>query len=464
MTTTDRHISDDGADDSAGARRGETFYQGLLDTETRDIPVSLRATSPGFLGQGGIAPSRYFAPEFHRLEVQHVWTKTWQMACREEQVADAGDTYVYDIADTSLIIVRTAAGDIRAYHNSCLHRGTQLRVAAGPVDEFRCPYHGFTWSLEGELSEVPSEWDFPGLDHAGMCLPQAAVGTWGGFVFVNPDPNAVPLEEYLETLPTHFATWPLAERYLKAHIVRTVPCNWKIALEAFIESYHVMAVHPQLLKTAAESLTQYDIYGNHVSRMVTAVGISSEHLADAPAPADIVTAMLGAKADLTPLDRGATAREIVADGVRSSLQRRTGRDHSQISDAEILDGIEYFLFPNFMPWGGLLTSFAYTFRPAGNDPESSIVEIMVLEPVPAGEERPRAARTRVLGPDESWIDVPELGVFGRVFNQDGGTFSRVQRGLRASVRPATVLSSYQESRIRHLHATLDAYIDRGATT
>ena len=69
----------------------------------------------------------------------------------------------------------------------------------------------------------------------------------------------------------------------------------------------------------------------------------------------------------------------------------------------------------------------------------------------------------MLTADESWIDVPELGVFGRVFNQDGATFGRVQRGLRASVRRATTLSSYQESRIRHLHATLDAYIDKGRT-
>lgn len=444
---------------AGSARRGEDFYQGLLDQETRDVAVSLRAVSPAFLGTGGIAPSRYFSADFHRLEVEHVWKRVWQVACREEQIAEAGDTYVYDVADTSLVIVRTEDGTIKAFHNSCLHRGTQLRVSGGPVEELRCPYHGFTWSLGGELSEVPSEWDFPGLDRATMCLPEAAVGTWGGFVFVNPDPAAPPLADYLENLPEHFATWPLADRYLKAHIVRTVPCNWKISLEAFIESYHVMAVHPQLLKTAAESLTEYDIYGAHVSRMVTGVGISSEHLADAPAPADIVTAMLGAKADLSGLDRGATAREVVAEGVRASLQRRTGRDFSGVSDAEIIDGIEYFLFPNFMPWGGLLTSFAYTFRPAGNDPESCIIEIMVLEPVPEGAARPAAARTRVLEANESWIDVDELGVFGRVFNQDGGTFARVQRGLRASVRNETVLSSYQESRIRHLHATIDTYID-----
>jgi hypothetical protein len=114
-----------------------------------------------------------------------------------------------------------------------------------------------------------------------------------------------------------------------------------------------------------------------------------------------------------------------------------------------------------MPWGGFLTSFAYLFRPNGNDPGSCVMDIMVLEPAPEGAERPPAAPTRYLGPDETWSDVPELGVFGRVFNQDGATFSRVQRGLRASVRPTTVLARYQESRIRHFHAALDAYIRNG---
>jgi hypothetical protein len=148
--------------------------------------------------------------------------------------------------------------------------------------------------------------------------------------------------------------------------------------------------------------------------------------------------------------------------VRGSLRKRSGRDYSEVTDAELLDGIEYFLFPNFMPWAGFLTSFAYRFRPDGHDPDSCVVDIMVLEPVPEGQPRPPASPTRHLGPDESWTDAPELGVFGRVFNQDGSTFGRVQRGLRASVRPTTTLARYQESRIRHFHATLDAYLGREA--
>ena len=439
--------------------RGERFYQELLDEEVRPVAVSLRATSSGFTEPFGIAPSRYFDADFHRREVEGVWGHVWQMACREEQVPEVGDSLVYEVADWSLIVVRTAPDEVRAFHNSCLHRGTQLRTRPGNVTKgFRCPYHGISWNLDGTLREIPCGWDFPHVDEAEFCLPEAQVGTWGGFVFVNVDLEAPPLEAYLEDLPWHFADWPLEHRFLRAHIVRTMPCNWKVALEAFIEAYHTMAVHPQLLPTAADSMTEYDVYGPHVSRMITAVGISSDHLERKLDDLEIVRAMLGSKDAEVDVEPGATARQVLGERVRASLRKRTGRDYSDLSDAEVLDGVEYFLFPNFMPWAGLLTPFAYRFRPNGHDPDSCVIDIMVLDPVPEGEPRPPAAPTRYIGPDESWADAPELGVFGRVFNQDGSTFARVQRGLRASVMPTTTLSSYQESRIRHFHATLDHYL------
>ena len=144
--------------------------------------------------------------------------------------------------------------------------------------------------------------------------------------------------------------------------------------------------------------------------------------------------------------------------MRASLRKRTGRDYSDLSDAEALDGIEYFLFPNFMPWAGFMSPLVYRFRPDGNDAGSCVIDIMMLEPIPEGEAPPRPVPTRYLGPDESWADVAELGAFGRVFNQDGSTLGRIQRGLRASVKPSLTLARYQESRIRHFHATLDTYL------
>jgi phenylpropionate dioxygenase-like ring-hydroxylating dioxygenase large terminal subunit len=453
-------VNEPRAEDLDEVARGQRYYQELLDEETRPIPPSLRATAVGPIEQADIAPARYFDPAFHRLEMERVWGRVWQMACREEQIPEVGDSLVYEIGDASLIVVRTAPEAIQAFHNSCLHRGTQLRTNAGHVTQFRCPFHGFTWNLDGTLGEIPCEWDFPHVDRAEFQLPEAQVGTWGGFVFVNLDRNAAPLKEYLEDLPWHFAESPLEQRYISANVVRTMPCNWKVALEAFIEAYHTKAVHPQLLPTAADTTTEYDVYGPHVSRMITAVGVQSEHLDRDVDDAEIFKAMFGTGERDATVEPGSTARKVAADQMRASLQRRTGRDYSNLTDAEALDGIEYFLFPNFMPWAGFLTPLVYRFRPKGHDPDSCVIDIMMLEAIPEGQPRPAPAPTRYLGPDESWGDARELGYLRRVFNQDGSTFGRIQRGLHASVKPSITLGRYQESRVRHFHATLDAYLAR----
>jgi phenylpropionate dioxygenase-like ring-hydroxylating dioxygenase large terminal subunit len=439
--------------------RGEGFFQSLLDQETAPVPESLRATSTVRVDDVDIAPGCYFDPDVHRLEVDHMWRRVWQMACREEQIPNVGDSIVYDIVDASLIVVRTAPSEIRAFHNSCLHRGTQLRTGSGRVGEFRCPFHGFTWNLDGSFGGMPCPWDFPDVDPADFQLPEAKAGTWGGFVFVNLDPGAAPLEEYLEDLPWHFAAWPLEERYITANVVRVMPCNWKVALEAFIEAYHTVAVHPQLLRTTGDTVTEYDVYGRHVSRMITPVGVASENLDREVDDAEILEAMFITNDAGLTVEEGSTVRHVLADRMRASLQERTGRDFSPITDAEALDGIEYFLFPNFMPWAGFLTPLVYRFRPNGDDPESCVIDIMLLEVLPADGARPEPAPTRYLGEGESWADAPELGYLGRILNQDASTFRRIQRGLHASVKPSITLARYQESRVRHFHATLDAYLD-----
>ena len=158
------------------------------------------------------------------------------------------------------------------------------------------------------------------------------MGTWGGFVFVTSTPTpASSLESYLEILPDHFAAWPLEERYLTAHVVRVLPCNWKVALEAFIESYHTVAVHPQLLTTSGDTQTEYDVYPGvrHVNRMITPVGIASEHVDHEVAEQDIVDAMFLTRDDPdAAVPDGATARQVLADRTRRRLTEQTGRDYS----------------------------------------------------------------------------------------------------------------------------------------
>jgi phenylpropionate dioxygenase-like ring-hydroxylating dioxygenase large terminal subunit len=386
------------------------------------------------------------------------------MACREEQIPTPGDSLVYDAPGLSLIVVRSGAGEIRAFHNSCLHRGTQLRTQPGPITELRCPFHAFTWNLDGSFAGMPCPWDFPHVDAERFRLPEARVGTWGGFVFVSVDPDAPALGSYLEILPEHFATWDLGARYLAAHVVRVVPCNWKVALEAFIESYHTVAVHPQLLKTSGDTQTQYDVWEgvHHVNRMITPVGIASEH-AQAVAEQDILDAMFLTKDDPDAVvPDGATARSVLAERTRRQLAQRTGGDYSSVSDCEALDAIEYFVFPNFVPWAGYTTPLAYRFRPNGDDHRSAVMDVMLLEPLPENGPRPAPSPTRHLPAGGRWADAPELGYLGRILDQDTATLARVQHGLETGAGSDITLAREQECRIRHFHATLGEYLQEPA--
>ena len=133
---------------------------------------------------------------------------------------------------------------------------------------------------------------------------------------------------------------------------------------------------------------------------------------------------------------------------------------STLSDSESLDLFEYLLFPNMVPWGGQALPICYRFRPHGDNPEQSVMEIMFLFSKAADGSHPPPATIRWLGVDEPWSNAPELGSAARVADQDTDNLKRIQRGLRATKKPGVTLARYQESRIRHYHETLDAYMSR----
>jgi hypothetical protein len=187
-------------------------------------------------------------------------------------------------------------------------------------------------------------------------------------------------------------------------------------------------VHPQLVTTSGDTITQYDVFGPHVSRMITPVGLPSEHVTREVSDDEILRSMLLTRGDASiEVPEGRTVRGVLADRMRAQLAAKTGRDFGHLSDAEALDGIEYFVFPNFAPWGGYLTPLVYRFRPWGDDPGQCLMEVMLLEPLPAGE-RPDPAPRRFLTDDERFADAPELGFLGPILDQDTATVARVQRG------------------------------------
>ena len=449
------------------ARSDGPTVQSLLAADTRAVPTPLLDENYEFLGSADIDKERYLSHDFHRREVEKVWKKVWQFACREEDIPEAGDYVVYDVADISLIVVRTDTGEIKAFHNACLHRGTRLCDDVGHATQLRCPFHGFTWNLRGALTDVPCRWDFPHIDDAEFALPEAQTGVWAGFVFVNPDADAPSLADYLGDLDKHLAPFALQDRFKAVHVAKVIDCNWKVGMEAFLESYHVISTHPQLLEYLGDCNTQYDVYPRTdglpgFNRMITAQATSSPHL-EPLEPQDVLEAMLrdfypeGVGAFEVP--EGQSARPIVAEAMRTKLAATSGADVSTISDSEILDAIQYFVFPNLVPWAGVGAPLTYRFRPYGNDPDRCIFDIMLLVPLPPGVPKPKGAPVHWLGPDEDYNAAPELGGLSAVFNQDLSNLPQVQRGLKSMTKPGVTLANYQEIRIRQFHRDLDACLD-----
>ena len=439
-------------------------YQQLLDTDSRDAPPVMREDRRTDLGSDPIAAERYVGRDFFELEKRHMWTKVWQMACREEDIAELGDIHVHEIVDQSILVIRTESGAIRAFHNSCLHRGRRLLDESGRVENLRCGFHGWTWDLDGELKSLPCRWDFAHLTDAELALPEVKVGLWGGFVFINLDPDAMPLADYLGALPAHFERWKLEDCYKAAHVARVIRCNWKIAQEAFMESYHVVATHPQILPIFADTTAEYDIYGDHVNRNLAAFAEPSPHLAERPSRETVIAGMLdlwGRKplADMAASDT--PAREVLGDIARRSFAKATKRDMEDVTDAELLDAIVYNVFPNFAPWGGFAPNIVYRWRPNGNDVDSCIMEVVILKRVPEGEERPKPVPVHWLTEEEEWACAKELPALGPVIDQDMGNMPSVHKGLKASGTRKVHLGLYMEGRIRHFHQTLDKYIERG---
>jgi phenylpropionate dioxygenase-like ring-hydroxylating dioxygenase large terminal subunit len=445
------------------ARSPGITYQELLDTDTHPVPEVLRLESPRYLGSADISIERYISRDWHLREIDRLWKRVWQFACREEHIPEPGDYIVYEIATLSFIVIRTTDGSIKAYPNACLHRGRKLKDYDGRCPELRCAFHSFAWTMEGRLKGVPAMWDFPHIEERAdeFDLPECNVGTWAGFVFINPDPDAGSLEEFLGEIDDQFAVWNLTDRYVEAHVTKVIEANWKIAQEAFSEAYHVSATHPQILTYLGDTNTQVDVWPTF-SRAVTAGGTPSPLLDRTPTEEEMLRSMLDVRVDQEPpiqLKDGQTARAAAADAARTRWRPVVGDRVDQMSDAELMDSIDYTVFPNFHPWGAF-NRIVYRFRPNGDDHRSAIMEVLFLSPFKG--ERPKPATVRRLGVEEPWTTATELGMLGKVFDQDVFNMAKVQRGLETTFKPGITLGNYQESKIRWMHDLLTTYVEGDA--
>lgn len=448
-------------------RHPSESYEDILERDTRPVPDFLREQNVPEIGTDPVLASRYYDPVFFRKEMDRVWSRVWQMACREEEIPKVGDYQIYEIVGKSLIVTRTAPGEIRAFYNSCLHRGRKLVTVPGSKSEFRCPYHGFAWNCDGTFKENPIPWDFPQWKDRDLSLPEAKVATWGGFVFVNFNLEAPALESVLGPLAKDFERYDFDNRYKAVHVAKVVRANWKAVAEAFMESHHSITTHPQILPFLADANSQYDLLNDYVSRHFSASGVPSPFIADKNlSDSDIIRAMAAGgggtrrrvSENNTDVPSSTTARAFAAESARQSLSAEDSWDYSQCSDAEMIDALLYNVWPNMSFWAGYAPNLTYRWRPNGRDPESAIMDVMILKRVPKSGVRPAPVPVHFLREDEKWSDAPELGGLAGIFEQDMGNLPYVQEGLHASGTGMVHFGRYTEMRIRQLHRMLDRFI------
>ncbi|MFD2402989.1 SRPBCC family protein [Novosphingobium soli] len=430
-----------------------------------------------------IPAARYHDEAFFRAESEHVWPHAWQMACRLETIPEVGDWIEYAILGKSVLVVRTGTG-IKAFHNHCRHRG--VPIAGGTNFEtggnasgncrhsgFVCPFHGWRWNMDGENTWVYGRhlFDADQLDHAELALKPVRVETWGGCAFVNFDNAAAPLHETFGPVLGRLEAHGMNELRAEWWYATELPANWKIAMEAFMEGYHVMMTHPQLQRAApglynsrygldtggiglpidpeqsvaeniAAQIEHLELLSNGMAGMVQAKEVAiARELADVSLPETV--------AEAVPMWFG-----LVQEAITRKL-REAGEavpDLNAVCQSYPVNAVEY-LFPNYFLLPFFTSMASYRIRPLG--PERCLFEIWSLTHFAPGEE-PEAPMEPIVLPFDSQN-------FPMIPRQDYSNIPLQQRGLHSKGFEFMRLSGQVEGLISNYQRLIDAYIDQKDT-
>jgi phenylpropionate dioxygenase-like ring-hydroxylating dioxygenase large terminal subunit len=314
-----------------------------------------------------IPSDRYRSRDIAERERDRIWMKAWQVAGRVDELPEAGDWKECRIYDQSFLVVRGDDGTLRGFVNACRHRGNVLcRDSQGNAGKrFVCPYHLWSYDLDGRLRGVTRPELVGDIDKSQLGLLEVSVDTFAGFIFLNPDPDAAPLADFLGPEAREMIEpYHMDEMVTVLDVRESVDCNWKVVVDAFQEGYHIQAIHPQLLKIVVIDPTtnRFRFWGDHevacAPFAVTDASPEDEYagLQSLPDTFPTVTGYLPRLAQLVDTYRRADGTIEYPEGVtgRTLLQRATretltdmGFDVAGLTDAQMTDNHGWLLFPNF---------------------------------------------------------------------------------------------------------------------
>ena len=424
----------------------------VVDRKRSALPVPYAIEHPD-----RVRKERYFDPDFYEMEVELLWPRVWQMACRLEEIPEPRHFVEYEFLDQSIIVLRTDDMGVRAFQNACRHRGVKVVEGGGTCESgFTCPFHGWCYGLDGENTFVSRSQTFAAhnLQPDDINLTPVRCEVWGGCAWINLDDDAPPLRQCIEPFATVHDAWKVESLRTEWWYACRLPVNWKLAEAAFLEQYHVIETHPQLVIPGmryaprdGEAIDPHALIDAEIrylrtmsegmAGMVHANDVRiAEGLRDTELPSDPKLAM-------------ATWHRTLNESV-VSWHRAAGGDIPDLNDLEArgLNEPMGYCFPHYFLLPMYSSATSYRFRPLG--PEETLLEIWSLTRFPEGREPGKPS------PPELWeCDDPR---WPPILAQDFSNMPRQQRGLHARGFEYMRLSERIEGSISNFERTVDGFL------
>jgi phenylpropionate dioxygenase-like ring-hydroxylating dioxygenase large terminal subunit len=413
-----------------------------------------------------VSTDRFYDKGIAQLEWDKLWNRVWLLAGLAADVKAVGDWLTFQIGPHDIVVVRSAPDEVKAFYNVCRHRGN--KIVHGDFGTgykcFECSFHGWLWKLDGSLMRATDRDSFApealaAVNGEGLDMKSVHAEVYAGLVFISFDAEPVPLKTYLSGMGPILESYELETMTVIRDVQLEMPANWKLALNAFTEAYHVHSQHPQATLRGDDVDVQFDFYENGHNRMIQPQGLVSGRRTDNQEMHQPLADMI-LDAGLNPDDfigRNGDARLAIRE-VKRKPDNIFNMDYSRMTDSQVTDIWAGQVFPN-VTFTTQAEAFSFQrFLPHPTDPEKTIWNVIQvgrktksprrLEIDPAVFEGPRLARKRT--------SIDNTGLY-EVLDQDVETIPNVQKGVR-SPSMKFVRFGEQEARLQQMYAEIDKYL------
>jgi phenylpropionate dioxygenase-like ring-hydroxylating dioxygenase large terminal subunit len=428
---------------------------------------------PTLLRGDPITGDRFTSKEFAQREWEHMWTRIWHVAGRTAELQEPGDYIVHDFMHESVFCVRQADGSIKAFYNTCGHRGQRLVWNSASVnDGFHCPYHGWVWGTDGVLRYAQDTHDFPQGNPCGKRkLKELRCDTWGGFVWYSMSDDSPSLMEFLDPMPEVYRNYPMETAVRVYWLKVDLNTNWKFATDNFSESYHTRTAHPQVPPWIDQDVdtARHEMWPNGHGRTVQPMrpSLSDRLPPGEPHPFDAILRQWDIDPDRYPDYETKTMQGwLDLKAQKRKLWKERGYVHYEhMNDEEITDSPHTVIFPNvtisFLPDNLIF----FRTEPHPDDPNKCTFDLWCMAFPVEGQTEVESIMAGVQPLEEAEFQhrafdngkgIPELA--GQIVYQDMMLAEGQQRGMWSRGYQDAYLSA-QEARVRFFHEVLNDYLE-----